>query len=115
MPTKEELIEKIKLWVSNDDIIKEKQKEIKLYKEQKKKLTQDLINIMKDNEIDCFDITSGKIMFCQNTVKAPLNKTNLLSSLEVYFKDKPNINSENLRDFILNNREVKLKENLKRK
>ena len=115
MTTKEELINKIKQWVTNDDSIKELQREIKSYREKKKKLTDELISIMKNNEIDCFDINSGKILFCQNKVKTPLNKKTLLFSLEKYFKNTPSIDSEKLRDFILENREVKLKENLKRK
>ena len=37
---------------------------------------------MKQNEIDCFDINSGKIVYCKNKTKAPLNKKTLLETLE---------------------------------
>ena len=86
MTTKENLINKIREWISSDDNIKDLQKKIKENREKKKRLTDELIDIMKINEIDCFDINSGKILFCKNRVKAPLNKKILLTSLEKYFK-----------------------------
>ena len=115
MTTKEVLVNTIKQWVIIDDNMKEMQRSLKEYREKKKKLTLELIDIMKDNEIDCFDITSGKILFCQNKVRCPLNKQSLLSSLEKYFKGQSGIETENLRDFILDSREIKIKENLRRK
>ena len=115
MTTKEELINKIREWISSDDNIKGLQKKIKENREKKKKLTDELINIMKVNEIDCFDINSGKIIFCNNRIKSPLNKKILLTSLEKYFKDNPHIDTEEISNFILNNRGIQIKENLRRK
>ena len=70
---------------------------------------------MKTNEIDCFDINNGKILFCKNKVKAPLNKAYLLSTLEKYFKNHPNVNATEVSDFVLDNREIIIKENIRRK
>ena len=70
---------------------------------------------MKTNEIDCFDINNGKLIFCKNKTKSPLNKKVLLESLEKYFEDIPNINAEKVSEFIMENREIKIKENIRRK
>ena len=115
MTTKDELVKKIKEWIHNDDSITNLQKSIKEYRANKKRLTNDLIEIMKNNEIDCFDVNSGKIIFYKNKVKTPLNKKSLLTSLEKYFDNDPNIDSEKVGNFILENREIKIKENLRRK
>lgn len=74
---------------------------------------------MKNNEIDCFDINSGKIVYCKNKTKASLNKKTLIDSLEKFFKEKTdlniNIDVNSITDYILNNREIKVNENIKRK
>jgi len=74
-----------------------------------------LVDIMKTNEIDCFDINNGKLIFCKNKVKTPLNKKTLLASLATYFENNPEINAEAVGDFILENREIKVTENIRRK
>ena len=115
MTTKEDLVNTIKKWIIQDDKIKILQKQIKLHRDSKKTLTDNLVEIMKDNEVDCFDINNGKIMFCKNKVKSPLNKVSLLSTLESYFKNKPDINPREVSEFIFENRETKIKENIRRK
>ena len=115
MSTKEELVKLIKEWITIDDTIKSLQKNIKEYRTQKKELTDTLVNIMKTNEIDCFDINNGKLIFCKNKVKAPLNKRILLSTLEKYFENQPDINVTEVSEFVLDNREIKIKEDIRRK
>ena len=115
MTTKDELVKKIKEWIQNDDNITNLQKSIKECRANKKKLTDDLIEIMKTNDIDCFDVNSGKIIFYKNKVRTPLNKKSLLISLGKYFDNDPNIDTEKIGNFILENREIKIKENLRRK
>jgi len=115
MTTKEELVSKIKEWITYDDDIKTLQKQIKNHKISQKTLTENLLDIMKTNEIDCFDINNGKLIFCKNKIKQPINKKTLLLSLEKYFENIPSIDAEKVGEFILDNREIKHKENLKRK
>jgi hypothetical protein len=115
MTTKEVLVQKIKEWITYDDEIKTLQKQIKEHRLNKKTLTDNLLDIMKTNEIDCFDINNGKLLFCKNKVKQPINKKTLLSSLEKYFENTPSINPEKVSEFILENREIKLTEAIKRK
>lgn len=119
MSSKEELVIIIKEWIENDEKVKELQTIIKEYKNKKKNLTVTLLNIMKNNEIDCFDINSGKIVYCKNKTKASLNKKTLIDSLEKFFKEKTDLNIDidvnSITDYILNNREIKVNENIKRK
>ena len=72
MSTKEELVKIIKEWITIDDTIKSLQKNIKDNRDIKKTLTDTLVNIMKTNEIDCFDINNGKLIFCKNKVKVTI-------------------------------------------
>lgn len=114
MNTKEELVENIKKWVSYDHEIKILQKSMKEIREKKKELTKSLIDVMKNHEIDCFDINDGKLLYTKNKVKTPLNKNNLMIALEKYFENE-SVNVEDVTNFILENREIKIRENLKKK
>ena len=114
MNTKEELVENIKKWVSYDYEIKNLQKSMKEIRDKKKELTKSLIDVMKNHEIDCFDINDGKLLYTKNKVKTPLNKNNLMIALEKYFENE-SVNVEEVTNFILDNREIKIKENLKKK
>jgi hypothetical protein len=112
---KEKLAQNIKGWINADKEIKLLTKKLKEYKDQKGKYTESLIEIMKTNEIDCFDINEGKIIYTQNRVKGVLNKKHLLNCLEKYFADKPTIEPEEVTKFILENREIKTVENIRYK
>jgi len=115
MTSKEDLVNIIKEWIVIDDKVKEIQNSMKELKNKKKILTASLLSIMKENEIDCFDINSGKIVYCKNKTKAALNKKTLLETLEKYFDGRDDIDVIAVRDFVLDNRQVKEQENIKRK
>tara|TARA_Y100000768_G_C23938649_1_gene663931 strand:- start:1130 stop:1474 length:345 start_codon:yes stop_codon:yes gene_type:complete len=114
MADKQELITNVKNWITLDSEIKQLQKLMKEKRKAKKAYTESLVNIMRDNEIDCFDIQDGKLLYTKKKVKAPLSKKHLLSSLSNYFKDNKDLITE-LGEFILNSREEKIKENIRRK
>tara|TARA_B100001093_G_C26789393_1_gene998287 strand:+ start:420 stop:767 length:348 start_codon:yes stop_codon:yes gene_type:complete len=115
MSNKEELVMIIKEWIDLDDKLKEKQIIIKELKNKKKITSDNLMKIMKENEIDCFDVTSGKIVYCKNKTRATLNKKSLLENLEKFFEDNNDVNPAEVRDYLLENREIKVRENIKRK
>ena len=112
--SKEEIINNVKNWLEIETEIKEMQKRIRERKKDKKMLTEYLVTVMKENEIDCFDISDGKILYTKNKVKQSLSKKHLLNALSVYFKN----DSERAKDaanFVLDSREVKIKENIRHK
>lgn len=114
MTDKNELVNNVKNWINIDNDIKELQKIIKEKRKEKKVYTEKLVDIMKSNEIDCFDMKSGKLVYSRRTVKAPLSKKHLFSSLSQYFKNNKDIIDE-LGQFILDSRAEKIRENIKRK
>lgn len=115
MATKEELLLSVKEWIKTDNEIKLLQAEIKKRRLQKNMLSETLVEVMKNNEIDCFDLNEGKIMYTSNKVRAPLSKKYLLESLAKYFGEDPNIDSNDVAEFVLDNREVKIKEGIRHK
>jgi len=114
METKEELVSHIKNWIQLDNNISTLQKQLKELREQKKNLTGDLVNVMKSNEIDCFDINNGKLMYSRTRVKKPINKSSLLLALKEYFGEN-NKNVAEIGEHILNSREESIKETIRRK
>ena len=69
METKDQLVTHIKEWLSIDEEIKLLKKEIKTRQEKKKNLTSDLVEVMKSNDIDAFDINNGKLIHTKRKTK----------------------------------------------
>ena len=114
METKEELVNKIKEWIKIDGEILKLQNEIKERKNKKKTLTESLVTVMKKNQIDCFDINGGSLVYKANKVKKPINGKLLMSTLKSYFSNNP-LQAEEITKFVLDNREEQIKETIKRK
>jgi hypothetical protein len=114
MTDKRELVENVKKWIGIDNDIKELQKVMREKRKEKKLYTQSLVDIMKTNDIDCFDMKSGKLIYTKKTVKAPLSKKHLFESLTKYFQNNKELCDE-LGQFILETRKEKIKENIRRK
>ena len=111
METKDQLIQNIKDWVKIDNEIKLLNLELSKRKTEKKKISDLLIHTMKSNEIDVFDINNGKIVYSQRTIRKPITKKNLLDILSKYYEGDMN-EAEQVNNFILENREVVVKDNL---
>jgi hypothetical protein len=111
---KEILVNAIKEWIQADNDLKEIQKAAKEYRNKKKELTEQLVVIMRDNQIDNFDVKDGILMYKCNKVKAPLNKKHLLNTLTQFFKNDTQQAGE-LAKYILDTREEKVKETIQRK
>ena len=112
---KEKLAQNIKSWLQVDKEIQLLQKELKERKKKKTDYTNALVQIMKSNEIDCFDISEGKIMYTQSNVKKPINKTHLIECLNKYFENNPQMPTDDIVQFILEHREVNAKESIRHK
>jgi hypothetical protein len=114
MSNKEVLINNIKSWIGLDNEIKILQKEIKNRREQKKLLTTELVGVMKTNDIDCWNTGEGKLIYSKTKSKAPLSKKHLLNSLLKFFQNDETMAKE-LSKFIMESREIKENENIRRK
>jgi hypothetical protein len=114
METKEELIANIKEWIRIDNELLKLQSEIKIRKNKKKELSQSLVDVMKKNTIDCFDIAGGSLIYKKNKVKKPINAKTLMTALQNYYKNDPQM-AENITKHVLENREEQVKETIHRK
>jgi hypothetical protein len=111
---RERLIDTIKLWMQAEDDLKQLQSVVREKRKQKKILTDTLVEVMRENDIDEFNVNSGKLVYTQNRVKSGLSKKLLLASLGDYFKDDPQMASQ-LAQHILDSRTEKIKETIKQK
>lgn len=114
MADRSNLIEHVKEWINLDNDLKELRAQMKENRNRKKQITSILVDIMKTNEIDCFDITDGQLLYSKKSVKKPLTKKHLLTSLTKYFANNKDMVKE-LGSFIMNTRESKTKEDIRRK
>lgn len=115
MTTKEKITQVIKNWLQLDKEIQVLQKELKDRKTKKNELSKSLVEIMKSKEIDCFDISEGKIIYSKTNVKNTINKKYLMDCLDKYFENNPNIPTDEIVKFILDNREINTKESIRHK
>ncbi len=113
METKDQLVNHIKEWLSIDEEIKLLKKEIKTRQERKKNLTNDLVEVMKSNEIDAFDINNGKLIYSRRKTKQAISKKLLLSSLQDIFESPEEV--QKVTEHILDSRSEKIKEIIRRK
>jgi hypothetical protein len=114
METKEQLVNTIKKWVKTDNEIRTLQKELNLRKKNKLSISSELIEVMRKNDIDCFDINDGQILYSKKNVKKPITKKVLLNILSSYY-DGDLLKATELNNYILENREDTVKETIIRK
>ena len=114
METKEHLINNIKEWIKIDTEIAKLKGEIKEKTTTKKTLTENLVSVMKNNQIDCFDINGGALVYKKNKVKKPITGKTLLDALQKYYKQDANL-AEEITKHIMDSREEQIKEIIQRK
>jgi hypothetical protein len=114
METKEQLVNCIKKWVKIDNEIRTLQKEQVMRKKEKKTISNDLIEVMRTNQIDCFDIKDGQLVYNKKNVKKPITKKELLQILSTYY-DGDTLKASEVTTFIDENRTEVVKETITRK
>ena len=114
METKEQLVKTIRDWVKIDNEIRSLNKELNNRKTEKKNLSTLLIETMKQNEIDCFDIKDGQICYTKKNIKKPITKKVLMDILSNFYNGDITKASE-LNNYIIDNREEVIKESIERK
>ena len=114
METKDQLIKSIRDWFRIDNEIRKLQNEVNIRKKEQKKISTNLIGVMRKNEIDEFDLSNGKLIYTKKNVKKPITKKVLLTLLSTYYEGDVKKASE-LSDFIISNREETEVETITRK
>ena len=101
------LVNTIKEWIALNSEITQLQKTMREFKAKKKLLTTSLVSVMENNEIDRFDTKNGRLMYKKTKVKAPINRDYLLKMLDDYFKNDPDVDTNEIGTFILENRPIR--------
>lgn len=111
--SKDELISNIKEWIKLDNEIAKTKSELKEKQNKQKSLTETLIIVMKNNTIDCFDINGGALVYKKKKTRKTISGKYLLSQLEDYYKDQPELAKE-ITNKVLENRVEVIKDEIKR-
>jgi hypothetical protein len=112
--TKDQLVKLIKEWVHLDNESRTLQAHLNVNKLEKKRTSNELMEVMKNNEIDCFQIKDGKIQYKKTNIKKPLSNKILVKLLNEFYDGNQDKVSE-LNNFLIENREEVIKENIVRK
>lgn len=111
--SKDELISNIKDWIKLDNEITKMKSDLKEKQTKQKSLTETLISVMKNNTIDCFDINGGALVYKKKKTRKTISGKYLLSQLEDYYKDQPELAKE-ITNKVLENRVEVIKDEIKR-
>jgi hypothetical protein len=112
--TKDQLKEYLRQWVRVENEIGTLSAEIKKRKLIHQQLSASLLSVMRQNEIDCFDLANGRIVYSKTKIKAPLNNGQIKSALTSYYKDDAD-KAASLTEFLLSSRVEKTRESIKMK
>lgn len=112
--TKEQLKDYLRQWVRIENEISTLSAEIKKRKLIHQELSKSLLEVMRKNEIDCFDIANGRIVYSKTKTRAPLNNGQIKAALTTYYKDDVD-KAANLTEFLLASRVEKTRETIKMK
>ena len=104
----------VKSWVDIDNEIRETQKTQNLLKQEKKRISATLLELMKASNTDCYNTKDCQLLLKVKNSKKPLNKSNLLSMLSKYFPGDLDRATE-LNHYLLNNRNTVVSESIVRK
>jgi len=107
------LIYNIKKWLEIDNELGELQKKARELRKVKKIYNDQLVSMMKENDVDCFDTKTCKILYKQTKVKSGLSKKHLLNALSKLYQDNET-QAKEIVDYILNTREEKVKETIQK-
>ena len=106
--------EHVKTWLKLEDEIKTLRDEIKKRRNLKKKMTSELLKTFNDNDIDVMNAGDARLVRTKHKVRAPLSKKHLINSLLDFYKNDEEM-VKTISQHILDTREVKIVENIKKK
>jgi len=114
MDTKEQLELGVKKWLQLDNEIGRLRQMTESKKKEQKELSNTLMGVMKQNDIDQFDISGGALVYsCKNT-KKPIGKKMMMSCVAAFYESDPEM-GDKFSKYILDSRENKSVETIVRK
>jgi len=113
METLEQLKTTVREWVKLDNEIRTLNKEIAARRNDKKEISKRLIDVMRENKLDIFDLKDGQLMYVKKNKKKPITQKQLLTLLSTYYKDAAK--AEEMHQYLMDNREEVSEEVIQRK
>ena len=114
MTEKSRLVENVKSWLQIDTEIRQLQQEIRKRRALKKEMTDSLVEIMKNQDIEIMNAGESQLIRTEKKTKSALSKKHLITSLLDFYKND-NETVAQLTNFIMNTRPEKTVENIRRK
>lgn len=105
MSNKQALIDIVKSWVTVDNQIRALSSKLRDLRKEKKCKNEDMIKIMKANDIDSFDLKDGQILYKKETKREALTQKKLMEILSKH----PQLGEEqakHLNQFVYDRRKV---------
>jgi uncharacterized protein (UPF0335 family) len=107
-------INTVKSWIELDDKIHEHQRHLSLLKQEKKRITQNLLELMKTANTNCYQTKDCQIQLKVKKTKKVINNKDLLQFLKDYYPDDDET-ALDLNSFLLDRRENKVSTSIVRK
>jgi len=108
---KEKLQSAVKEYLELDDAISALNKAVNERRKKRKQISEFILESMGKYEINNMNINKGKLVYQEKEVKVPLNKKNLIITLNKYFRNEEK--AFEVTDYVMENRDkvkqVKLK------
>jgi hypothetical protein len=109
---KEVLVENVNEWVDLDKKILKLQSEARELKKRKGAITDILVEVMRKNNVDSFDMKEDSLIYKKQTIRQSINKKMLLETLQNYYDANM---TDKIVEHILEQRKTKTKETIRRK
>jgi len=114
METLDQLKQTVRDWVKLDNEIRALNKEITNRRNEKKNISKKLIDVMRENKLDIFDLKDGQLMYVKKNKKKPITQKQLLTLLSTYYRDDVS-KAEEMHTYLMDNREEVVQETIQRK
>lgn len=114
LETLEQLKQTVREWVRLDNEMRTLNKEITARRNEKKTISKRLIEVMRDNKLDIFDLKDGQLMYVKKNKKKPITQKQLLTLLSSYYKEDVS-KAEEMHNYLMENREEVVEETIQRK
>lgn len=114
METLDQLKQNVREWVKFDNEIRTLNKEITTRRDEKKKISKRLIDVMRENKLDIFDLKDGQLMYVKKNKKKPITQKQLITLLSTYYKEDVS-KAEEIHNYLMDNREEVVQESIQRK
>ena len=114
METLDQLKQNVREWVKLDNEIRTLNKEMSSRRNEKKAISKRLIDVMRENKLDIFDLKDGQLMYVKKNKKKPITQKQLLTLLSSYYKEDVS-KAEEMHTYLMDNREEVVEETIQRK